>query len=54
MNQTGLQAEEVEWLLLRRGIERETTDAAGTRIGDPTDETPQRAFHRMWKRLMVA
>ena len=54
MNQTGLQAREVEWLLLRRGIERETRAADGTRTGDPTDETPQRAFHRMWKRLMAA
>ena len=54
MNQTGLQAAEVEWLILSRGMARERIDKTGTRIGDSTDETPQRAFHRMWKRLMTA
>jgi fatty-acyl-CoA synthase len=54
MNQQGLQAPEVEWLYLSRGIERETTDNAGSRTGDVTDETPLRAFHRTWNRLMSA
>lgn len=54
VNQTGLQAEEVEWLLLSRGMQRETMDNSGVRTGDPTDETPQRAFHRAWKQMMSA
>ncbi|MDA0239597.1 MAG: Rieske 2Fe-2S domain-containing protein [Proteobacteria bacterium] len=54
VNQTGLQAEEVEWLLLSRGMARETMDNKGVRTGDPTDETPQRAFHRAWKQMMAA
>lgn len=54
MNQTGLQAKEVEWLLLFRGMRREQIDEHGERIGHPTDETPQRAFHRAWRRLMTA
>ena len=54
INQTGLQAEEVEWLLLSRGMQREQMDNKGVRTGDPTDETPQRAFHRAWKKLMTS
>jgi len=54
INQTGLQAKEVTWLLLSRGLERETVDGEGIRIGHVTDETPQRAFHRAWKRAMAA
>ena len=53
INQTGLQAEEVEWLLLSRGMQREQMDDKGVRTGDPTDETPQRAFHRAWKKFMT-
>ncbi len=54
MNQTGLAAKEVEWLILSRGMIRERTDDEGIRISHPTDETPQRAFHRAWKRMMAA
>lgn len=54
LNQTGLQAEEVEWLLLSRGMQREITDNHGVRIAESTDETPQRAFHRGWKHFMTA
>ncbi len=53
-NQTGLQAEEVEWLLLSRGMGRETADNQGVRVADSTDETPQRSFHRAWKERMSA
>ena len=52
VNQTGLQAEEVEWLLLSRGMGRETMDNMKVRTAEITDETPQRAFHRGWKRFM--
>ena len=34
-NQTGLQAEEVEWLLLSRGMARETSDKLGVRVAGP-------------------
>jgi benzoate/toluate 1,2-dioxygenase alpha subunit len=54
MNQQGLQAKEVEWLYLSRGIERETADNEGSRTGEVTDETPLRSFHRAWHRLMSA
>ena len=53
-NQTGLQAEEVEWLLLSRGMARETSDKLGVRVAESTDETPQRAFHRAWRAHMGA
>jgi benzoate/toluate 1,2-dioxygenase alpha subunit len=53
-NQTGLQAEEVEWLLLSRGMGRETADDQGVRVAESTDETPQRSFHRAWKERMGA
>jgi len=53
MNQVGLQAKEVEWLILSRGLQNETVvDNFGTRSGAVTDEVPQRAFHRAWKRVM--
>lgn len=53
-NQTGLQAEEVQWLLLSRGMARETADNMGVRVAESTDETPQRSFHRAWKAHMSA
>jgi benzoate/toluate 1,2-dioxygenase subunit alpha len=53
MNQVGLQATEVEWLILSRGMQNEKiVDNFGTRSGAVTDEVPQRAFHRAWKRVM--
>ena len=54
VNQTGLQAEEVDWLLLSRGMARETMDNKGVRTADSTDEAPQRALHRAWKQWMGA
>jgi len=49
----GLRVKGAEWLELSRGIEREHVDADGGRIGHITDETPQRAFYRKWKAMMV-
>jgi benzoate/toluate 1,2-dioxygenase subunit alpha len=54
INQTGLQAEEVDWVLLSRGMARETMDNKRVRTAESTDETPQRAFHRGWKHFMGA
>lgn len=50
--QEGVQAEPVEWLLLSRGLERERRDE-GLIVGGITDETPQRAQYREWRRLMA-
>lgn len=52
INQTGLQAKEARWLQLNRGMGRERVAGDGTRFSHPTDETSQRAFYRMWARLM--
>ncbi|MEJ8839891.1 aromatic ring-hydroxylating oxygenase subunit alpha [Ramlibacter sp. AN1133] len=54
MNQVGLQAGEMQWLRLDRGLQREQILPDGTRQGHPSDETPQRAFHRKWFELMAA
>jgi len=52
INQTGLAAEDVKWLRLDRGLARESDGDAGCRVGHPSDEVPQRAFHRRWLELM--
>ena len=52
-NQVGLTGEAggVPWLLLSRGLGRETS-MNGERIGGMTDETSQRGIWRQWKKLM--
>ena len=50
-NQTGLKAD-MEWLELCRGIEMETVLPSGERVGQHSDETPQRAFYRAWQQAM--
>jgi benzoate/toluate 1,2-dioxygenase alpha subunit len=52
LNQQGLQAEQVDWLILERGLRREKVTETGDRVGHVTDETPQRALHRRWKQTM--
>ncbi len=52
INQTGLQATEMKWLRLDRGLKRERIEGDGSRVGHPTDEAPQRSFHRRWLDLM--
>lgn len=42
------------WLQLRRGIEREETEADGTLVAQASDETSQRAFWRHYRHLMAA
>ena len=49
----GLECRVDPWLRFERGLHREKTDADGTRYGQMTDEVPQRAMWRHWKRLMT-
>lgn len=49
----GLRAKSVEWIDFSRGLGRERIEP-GMRVGQVTDEVPQRGFYRMWKRLMTA
>ena len=49
----GLRVKGAEWLELSRGMEREQVDSNGVRIGHITDETPQRAFYRKWREMMI-
>ena len=52
--QSGLQARAVEWLVMSRGMHRETRNEDGEYVGASTDEAPQRAAYREWRRLMAA
>src|SRR6266536_1952540 len=54
VNQTGLQARGVDWLLLSRGQHREQRLDNGEVVGHSTDEVPVRAMYQEWKRLMSA
>jgi fatty-acyl-CoA synthase len=53
-NQRGVRARLPEWLQLRRGLHRERLDENGHLVGDASDEVPQRAIWRHYKRLMEA
>jgi phenylpropionate dioxygenase-like ring-hydroxylating dioxygenase large terminal subunit len=48
----GLRVKGAEWLELSRGIEREQRADDGSITAHITDEVPQRAFYRQWRRLM--
>ncbi len=52
--QTGLQARAVDWLIMSRGLHREVRNEDGEYVGASTDEQPQRAAWREWRRLMTA
>jgi fatty-acyl-CoA synthase len=52
-NQQGVQALNPEWLVLRRGLNRERVDEQGRRIGHTNDEVPLRAIWRHYKQLMT-
>lgn len=52
LNQQGLDATAVEWLILDRGIDNEVLNEDGEYEGLPSSETPQRAFWRRWQQLM--
>jgi phenylpropionate dioxygenase-like ring-hydroxylating dioxygenase large terminal subunit len=49
----GLAAVEEDWLVMSRGAHREEPGENGTLIGKASDEVPQRAFYRQWRRLMT-
>ncbi|MGH7749413.1 MAG: aromatic ring-hydroxylating dioxygenase subunit alpha, partial [Candidatus Dormibacteria bacterium] len=51
-NMRGVRVRRPEWLVLKRGLHRERLDENGLRIGDATDEVPQRAIWRHYRRLM--
>lgn len=53
-NQVGLAAQQPEWLVLRRGMRREYTDADGALASNVTDETSQRGIWRQYRRVMAA
>jgi nitrite reductase/ring-hydroxylating ferredoxin subunit len=50
--QTGLMAESAEWIVLSRGLAEEKQLASGERVGEYSDEVPQRAFWRRWSLMM--
>lgn len=50
--QRGLAAHSPEWLIIRRGLEREEQEGARIR-GVGSDETTLRAFHNEWRRRMA-
>lgn len=52
-NQIGLSAQLDPWLLLARGLGQERRDLDGTLVGQITDEIPQRAIWRQWKKVMT-
>jgi phenylpropionate dioxygenase-like ring-hydroxylating dioxygenase large terminal subunit len=52
-NQRGVQVLHPEWLVLRRGLNREHTDADGHRAGHVTDEVTQRAIWRHYREVMA-
>jgi benzoate/toluate 1,2-dioxygenase subunit alpha len=54
LNQAGLQASAVEWLVLSRGLHTETAGDDGVRVGNATSETPIRSAFRAWQKLMSA
>jgi phenylpropionate dioxygenase-like ring-hydroxylating dioxygenase large terminal subunit len=51
--QDGLKAKGNEWLILKRGLSHEEIDERGVRSGLITDEMPQQAVYRMWRRVMA-
>jgi hypothetical protein len=50
--QSGMQARGMDRIVLSRGLHREVRHPTGERIGQSSDETPQRAMYREWVRLM--
>lgn len=50
----GLASEEVEWVQMARGREREVDEGDGHVVSHVSDETPQRGQYRWWRQLMGA
>ena len=51
-NQLGLAAREPEWVVLSRGLESDTADAAGLINRDKSAETPQRGWWKHWAAVL--
>ena len=49
----GLEARQPEWVVLKRGTERERPDPGGVLVSNGTDETPQRGIWRHYRQLMT-
>lgn len=52
-NQMGFEARVNEWLVLSRGLHRETREAGGAIAGHETDETTQRGIWHYYRELMT-
>ena len=52
-NHLGATADKLEWFQLSRGLHEEFENEDGERIGGASDEVPNRAFYRQWRRLMA-
>jgi benzoate/toluate 1,2-dioxygenase alpha subunit len=52
--QSALNATGLGWVTLSRGLSLESISDDGTRVGEYSDETPQRAFWRKWRAEMTA
>jgi hypothetical protein len=50
----GLASEEVEWIEMTRGKDRETVVSDTHQVSQISDETPQRGQYRWWRELMSA
>jgi len=53
LRQLGLSARAAPWLLLSRGLNRETVDAQGRTVSHVTDETTNRGFWRHYRAVMT-
>lgn len=53
LNQQGLSAKAVEWLILERGLDREEVNERGDKSAAVGGETPLRALWEEWLRLMA-
>jgi phenylpropionate dioxygenase-like ring-hydroxylating dioxygenase large terminal subunit len=53
LNQQGLAADSVDWLILERGLATEKQVDEGDYQGLPSGETPQRGLWRKWKQMMA-
>ncbi len=51
--QTGANVEAMPWMELSRGLAREWVNGFGEVVGHSTDENPQRAIYRQWRRQMT-
>jgi hypothetical protein len=52
-NQLGLHADSVQWIELRRGLNRERVDADGHAVSHVTDETTNRALWQHYRAVMT-